>query len=204
MAVPTVTSCSPASGPIAGGTPVQIIGTDLTAASAVTFDGTNATMYSVINATNILAVVPAGSAGAGNIVVTTGEGSGTLTDGFTYGAIFATEAECASKAGENIDTTGWTSANIYQWCSEAESYINILCQHNFSDDYSSLNADVKKILTEACSNLTAVYGISYNMGGFTSRVEAENMINILWARFSHCIDLLKDDRFVNFINSETA
>lgn len=113
--------------------------------------------------------------------------------------IFATAAECASKAGENVDVTGWIEANINQWCSEAESYINVLTGYNFSDNYATLNADVKKILTEACSNLTAIYGISYNMAGFTSRIEAETMLNILWARFSSCINVLLDDNKVEFM-----
>jgi hypothetical protein len=113
--------------------------------------------------------------------------------------IFATTIECGSKAGENIDTTGWTEANINQWCAEAESFINILCRYNFSDNYAALNADVKKILTECCSNLVAIYGISYNMNPFTTRMEAENMINILWARFQQNIELLKDSGSVTYM-----
>lgn len=114
--------------------------------------------------------------------------------------IFATAAECASKAGENVDITGWVEANINQWCSEAESYINVLCKYNFSDNYATLNADVKKILTEATSNLVGVYGILYNMAGYTSRVEAEDMINVLWARFNQCIRLLQDMGSVDYMN----
>lgn len=200
MAVPTITSCSPNSGPIAGGTPVHIVGTEFTGATAVTFNAVNATMYSVVNATNILAVVPAGSSGIGDVVVTTAGGSGTLTNGWTYGLIFATAAECASKVGENVDATGWTSANIYQWGSEAESYINVICQHNFSDTYATLNHDVKKLLTEACSNLVAIYGVSYNIDGY-GRITGENIINLLWARFNNCIDLLKDERYVKFMEA---
>lgn len=113
--------------------------------------------------------------------------------------IFATKAECDSKAGENVDSTGWVEANINQWCSEAESFINVICRYNFSDSYAGLNADVKKILTEACSNLVAIYGINYNMSGFTSRVEAEDMINILWARFMQCVAILKDQRNVTYM-----
>jgi hypothetical protein len=114
--------------------------------------------------------------------------------------IFATKAECDSKAGENVDATGWIEANINQWCAESESFINIICKYNYSDNYATLNADVKKILTEASSNLVAIYGITYNMGGFTSRVEAESMINILWARFQQCIALLKEQPAITFIN----
>lgn len=117
--------------------------------------------------------------------------------------IMATAAECASKVGENYDATGWTEANINQWCSEAESYINVLCQHNFSDNFATLDTDVSKILTEAVSNLTAVYGIIFNTAGYTTRIEAETMLNILWARFSQCIDLLKDEGVQTWLKAQT-
>lgn len=113
--------------------------------------------------------------------------------------IFATAAECASKAGENVDLTGWTEANINQWCSEAESFINCMSRYNWSDAYANLNADVKKILTGACSNLVAIYGISYNMNGFTTRIEAEDMINILRDRAMQDIMMLSDNAIQKFM-----
>lgn len=117
-----------------------------------------------------------------------------------YTGIFCTEAEINFKAGENVDATGNTEANRNLVVAEAEAYINCLCRFNFTDVYSSLNADTKYILTEACSNLAAIYCIQYNMGGYASRVDAEDMINILWARFQQCVDLLKDERTIKFIN----
>ena len=118
--------------------------------------------------------------------------------------IFATKAECDAKAGENVDATGWTEANINAWCLQAESYINCVCRKNYSDVYAAgLNVDVKYLLTEAASNLVAIYGISYNMAGYTSRIEAEDMINVLWERFQQCIELLKDQKTVTYIDNPT-
>lgn len=114
--------------------------------------------------------------------------------------IFATAAECASKVGENVDTTGWIEANINQWCAEAESEINCQCRYNFSDRYASLNADVKKILTAACTSYVAICGICYNLAGFTSRIEAEDMINVLRDTYLRLIKILKDDKVQDFIN----
>jgi hypothetical protein len=112
--------------------------------------------------------------------------------------IFATKAECDSKAGENVSVTGWTEANINQWNAEVESFINITCRYNFSDNYATLNNDVKKILTEAASNMVAIYGIMYNMASYTDRIEAEDMITFLWARFNQCISLLKDQKAIDY------
>ena len=84
VAAPTVTAISPARGPIAGGTPVTITGTNLTGATAVTFGGIAATGITVVNATTITATTPAHAAGAVDVIVTTPGGSGTGTAIYTY------------------------------------------------------------------------------------------------------------------------
>ena len=122
-----------------------------------------------------------------------------------HSGLFATKAECDAKAGENVDLTGWTEANINAWCLQAESYINIITRTDYSAMFTApatttLNASVWHLLGEAESNLVALYGILYNLAGFTSRVEAEDMINVLFARFNQCIFLLKDQKVVDFIN----
>lgn len=113
--------------------------------------------------------------------------------------IFATSDEIKTKAGENVDTTGSTEARINALCLQAESYINITSRYNWSDEYSGLNADVKGILSEAESCFVAFYLIQFNMSGYTTRVEAEDMITILKVRFNECIELLKDQKNVNFM-----
>ena len=68
---PTISSFSPSSGPV--GTSVSIIGTNLTNASLVTFDGAHAA-FSVNGSTQIIATVPSGAT-TGKIEVTTPSGS---------------------------------------------------------------------------------------------------------------------------------
>jgi IPT/TIG domain len=84
-AKPTVTGLSPTSGPAAGGTLVTILGTGLTGASAVDFGTNAATDVTVVNATTITAVSPAG-AGVVNVTVTTlgGTSANAPADQFTY------------------------------------------------------------------------------------------------------------------------
>lgn len=53
-------------------------------ATTVTIGGTAATDVQVTSATELTAVVPAGTAGAADVTVTTSAGSDTLTDGYTY------------------------------------------------------------------------------------------------------------------------
>ena len=120
-----------------------------------------------------------------------------------YVGIFATEAELDAKAGKNVDATGWTEDNKTAWEAQAESYINLITRKNYSDTYTTLNDDVKKVLSEAASNLVAIYGIQYNMEGFTPYIVAQNMIKILKNRFNECINLLMDQNTLDFLESQT-
>ncbi|KAJ5151505.1 hansenula MRAKII killer toxin-resistant protein 1 precursor [Penicillium canariense] len=80
---PVVSSVSPTSGPVAGGTTVTIVGSGFTGATAVTFGSTPAT-FTVNSNTQITATAPAGPSGGGPVpVVVTGPG-GTSASGVNY------------------------------------------------------------------------------------------------------------------------
>ncbi|GGY22146.1 IPT/TIG domain-containing protein [Streptomyces djakartensis] len=81
---PTVTAITPATGPIAGGTPFVITGTNLTGAS-VTFGGNPATNVIVTaGGTLLIGLTPPGAAGNATVQVTTPGGTATVPGGFTY------------------------------------------------------------------------------------------------------------------------
>ncbi len=84
LAVPTLNTVTPNSGPIGGGTSVTLTGTGLTGASSVTFGGVSATGWTINSPTQITATIPAGNAGVVNVSVTTAAGSASLTNAFTY------------------------------------------------------------------------------------------------------------------------
>lgn len=83
---PTVSSISPNSGPVAGGTTVYITGTGLYGATAVDFGSVLTTSYAVVSPTEIIATSPAEPAGAVNVTVTTSAGTSVSSglDQFTY------------------------------------------------------------------------------------------------------------------------
>jgi len=114
--------------------------------------------------------------------------------------IFATTAEVQRKAGANASATSNVEAYINDYMTQVESLINSVCRYNFSDNYSALNVDVKNILKEVASNLAAIYVIQYDMSGFTSRTEAEDMINVLRDGALRGISLLRDKKVQDFIN----
>lgn len=112
--------------------------------------------------------------------------------------IFATSDEILVKAGESYDTS-ITEARINALCLQAESLINIISRYNWSDAFAGLNADVKGILTDAESCYVASAIISFNMGGYTSRVEAETMLDFLRDCWERDINLLRDEKNKDFI-----
>lgn len=114
--------------------------------------------------------------------------------------IFATTEEVKRKAGANASTTANVELYINDFMTQAESKINVLSQFNWSDAYSGLNADVRSILKEASSNLSAMYIIQYDMSGFTSRFEAETMLDVLKDGFNQALALLKDIKKRDFMN----
>lgn len=114
--------------------------------------------------------------------------------------IFATTAEVGYKAGANASATSKSEAYVNSYMAQVESFINVFCRFNFSDNYASLNADVKGILKDAASNLAAIYVIQYDMAGFTSRTEAEDMINVLRDSAMRALGVLRDKKAQDFIN----
>jgi hypothetical protein len=83
---PGVTAVAPPSGPTAGGTQVVITGTNFTGATKVEFgDAGDATDFTVVAATRIVATVPqATTAGAKAIKVTNADGTNATGASYTY------------------------------------------------------------------------------------------------------------------------
>jgi alpha-tubulin suppressor-like RCC1 family protein len=108
--VPTVTSVSPAVGPLTGNTTVTITGTDFTGASAVKFGSSKAVSFTVESPTSITAVSPAGVKGTVDVTITvpTGTSPPVPADRFTY-LVAPVIAKVAPKAGPK---TGGTIVTI--------------------------------------------------------------------------------------------
>lgn len=84
---PTVTAVSPSTGPTAGGTAIELTGTNFDTDGTVTVVGNSATSVVIFDDTKATAVTPAGS-GTGDVGMTTGGGGfyGAKINGFTYTA----------------------------------------------------------------------------------------------------------------------
>ena len=113
--------------------------------------------------------------------------------------IFATTAEVERKAGANASSVSKAEAYVNQYLTEAESEINVLTRFNWSDAYATLDVDVKGILKNVASNLAAIMVIQYDFSGFTSRTEAEDMINVLRDSALRGMSILRDKKQETFM-----
>jgi len=116
--------------------------------------------------------------------------------------IYATKAECDAKAGELVNATGWSEANINAWCAQAEGLINCTCRKVFAVDktaFDALGTTKNQLLAEVASNLVGIYGISYNMAGYV-RLEAEDMINVLRDAVLRGLSILREQKTQDFID----
>lgn len=112
--------------------------------------------------------------------------------------VIVAEADITPMLGENIDATGNTTANKEALELMAISQIVSWSRYNWADNYSTLNVDVKKVVVEYIARFIAVTLIAYNMAGYTSRIEAENMINVHWARTQQLKELFNDQGWLTY------
>jgi parallel beta-helix repeat protein len=108
---PQFGSISPTSGSTLGGTAVTITGSDFYGVSSVTFGGTAASSYSVVNANTITATTPAHAAGLVDVAITTPGGTNTGYNRYTYvapvSALHLRKVVVNSNGGTRV-ATDWT------------------------------------------------------------------------------------------------
>ena len=114
--------------------------------------------------------------------------------------IFTTNAQIQAKAGVNANATAKSVTETDKYVLDVEALVNCISKFNWSDAVTAgLNADVEGILREASANICAIYVITQDMDGFTSRIEAEDMINVLRDRALFALSVLRDTNVQGFI-----
>lgn len=82
---PSVSTISPTSGPVTGGTVTTILGSGFQSGASVTFGGVAAASVTFVSSSEIQAVTPSSTAGTVSIVVTNPDSqTGTLGSAFTF------------------------------------------------------------------------------------------------------------------------
>jgi len=114
--------------------------------------------------------------------------------------IFASMAHVIRKAGANANATAIASETIINdFLTQAESEINVATRYNWSDNYATLNADVKGILTEAASNHAAINVVNYdpNAWGLST---TQTKLDVLEKAYLRVLSILRDIRAQTFVN----
>jgi len=114
--------------------------------------------------------------------------------------VYIKNADIQAKAGTKANATAKAVAATDVYVLEVESLINCMTRFNWSDVYATLNADVKHILKGVGSDICAIYVIQWDMSGYTSRIEAEDMVNILRDSALRGLSILRDKKTQDFIN----
>lgn len=110
--------------------------------------------------------------------------------------------EYAARCGKSVSADTQVEAWANQAIIGAEAVINCVCRVQFATTaaaFAALPAAGRELLMETASCLAAVTAIIYDMSLFTSRVEAEDMINVLRDAALRNLAILRDKKVQRFI-----
>ena len=116
---------------------------------------------------------------------------------------FAQDSDILLRVGTNASATvkaaGWFDTIIL----DVEANINSLTRVDWStlDAAAALNATVRGILIDTAASLAAIQGITFDMSGYTSRNEAEDMITMLRDTTQRNLSILRDKKTQEFIKN---
>lgn len=106
-----------------------------------------------------------------------------------------------SKAGENVNQDALSENVINAFLPMAVGQLNSRTRKNWEIIYESLSEDVRGIINEILSDLIAIKCINYDMSGYSSRLEAEDMKETLLNEAELLIEELKDRKVQEFIEN---
>src|SRR5260370_28543775 len=158
---PAISSISPASGPMSGGTAVTITGANFLTGATVSLGSAAATNVTVVNSTTITATTPANSGGAVNVVVTNPDAQ--------TGTLYAVQQPLTNPGFES-GNTGWVALPL----SAATVITNPSGAHsgsNYAQLAASKPASFVAVLNGTSQYLPVNPGDVINFGGWAFRAD---------------------------------
>jgi len=130
---PTITSLSPTSGSLAGGTFLALTGTGFITGATATVDGTPCSATDVISSTQVICTTPSHVAATVDIVITNSDSQvGSLTSSFTYIAaptvtgVVANSGPIAGGTSVTITGTGFLAGALVSFGANAATNITVV------------------------------------------------------------------------------
>ena len=108
-----------------------------------------------------------------------------------------TSGQVVLKAGANAPILN--EAQYDSLIENAESFVNVSTKFDWIASYPSLTSGAKLLLSDTVASYAAIDLINYDMSGYTSRTEAQVMLDVNWSKTVEGINLLKDDNYRTFI-----
>lgn len=108
----------------------------------------------------------------------------------------STSAQALTKAGENADATITGDAAALAFLSDqAEADLFLQTGYDWVANYANVRTNAKPVLSKAIACAVAIEIINYNMRNYTSRAEAQTMLNVLTDEYNRILNTLKDFEF---------
>jgi len=117
-----------------------------------------------------------------------------MTETITTAANAIVKAGSGANATITADTTSLTL-----FINEGEAYLCNLVKYDLITNWGTLNAIYKLIFSEYVARYAAIQIITYNMAGYTSRIEAEDLINTHLYRLTIIEKILNDSSIKDFL-----
>lgn len=118
--------------------------------------------------------------------------------------IFATTAEILRYAGAGASSVSSAEAYTNQYIATAESDINLLTGINFSDIYSTLDPDTRDALKECAARMAANDVAGYDVDGYSSAREQENIMNYNYNRYIFLLKILSNKAKSKWLSEQTV
>lgn len=118
-----------------------------------------------------------------------------------YAVQWITEAELVKLCGTGASATVKAANYFEHIVIRVDAMINCITRFDWiaANTATALDASVKGLLAEASGCLCAIEGIIFDMSGYTSRVEAEDIINVLRDRALLAMSLLRNQEVKTFM-----
>lgn len=118
---------------------------------------------------------------------------------FTNTTIIADQADPLPFCGELVDATFTIGTMGDLIGTYTEAFLCNLVEYDIVTNWATLNAVYKLMFSEYACRAIAVEAIKYNMAGFSSRIEAEDMINVHLKKMDEIKKLLEKASVQDFM-----
>jgi len=105
-----------------------------------------------------------------------------------------TSGAIVAKCGANVSAVAAASdALVQQFALEAEDFVNLATRYDWTKNFTAevSGAIVQYAISDAVASIAGTSLIAYDMSGYMTRGEAEDLINILYDRAGRIIEYLK-------------